>query len=399
MKRTRAGVRLCLEPLEDRIVPSAPSEFQLTFATTTDSRTISVNYDISGSSLAGQTVNFNIYRSAGYKSLSGAQLIGTASIPGSDSVDLSVGMHQGVKLSLTAPNGQPLTALTPNPALPFIVVVANPGGTAPGSGGTNDIASFETHVLGVIAHGFEFDPFLLWTNQVPLWEMQMAADLLHIDGYQAVIPFNWVRLSILPFPGPIEIAGDMLYQQVVTEADQLASQHPGDVVDINFIGHSRGTVVISEVLQDLVGSNDPALRGGYMQMTLLDPHPANPLFSQFSFIPNISVAQDFAVLVFVVELLMRDPQVVVPANVLGVQEFDQQTPAGQLGFQTLDEILLNLWGELPSALPNQSSQSIRSQNLTNVTAPGIGLIGHEQVPDWYLVNVVDPDKTFDYFGG
>jgi hypothetical protein len=27
----------------------------------------------------------------------------------------------------------------------------------------------------------------------------------------------------------------MLYQQVVAEANVLASQHPGDVVDINFI--------------------------------------------------------------------------------------------------------------------------------------------------------------------
>ena len=143
-----------------------------------------------------------------------------------------------------------MTALTPNTSLPFIVVVANSDGST---------ASFETHVLGVIAHGLELDPTLWLTNQVPAWELQMAAALQQIDGYQAVIPFNWVLLSILPVPQTIQLAGSELYQQVVAEANQLASQHPGDVVDINFIGHSRGTVVISEVLFDMVGTNDPAL--------------------------------------------------------------------------------------------------------------------------------------------
>jgi hypothetical protein len=129
MKRDARCIRLGLEPLEDRIVPSAAPDLQMTFATTTDSRTLSVNYTISGSSLAGQNLNFNIYRSGAYDSLSGAQLIGTAVIPGSDSTDLSVGTHQGVRLSLTAPNGQPLTNLTPNAAQPFLVVVANPNNT------------------------------------------------------------------------------------------------------------------------------------------------------------------------------------------------------------------------------------------------------------------------------
>lgn len=368
---------------------SATPDITMTFATTTDSRTVSVNYTISGASLAGQNVSFNIYRSAAYDSLSGAQLIGTATIPGSDSADLSLGSHTGVKLSLTAPNGQPVTALTPNTALPFIVVDANLDGST---------VSFETHVLGVIAHGLEIDPTLWWLNQVPAWELQMAATLQQQDGYQAVIPFNWVRLSILPFPFAIQMAGQELYQQVTAEADQLTSQHPGDVVDINFIGHSRGTVVVSEVLQDLVGTADPALRGGYMEMTLLDPHPANLAFSQFSWAPFIPAANDFAALVVLFELLTVDPQVVVPSNVMQTYLFDEQTTAGQLGFSDFTEILLNFWGERASAIPDQSAQPIAEKNLTNVVAPGIGLIGHYDVHDWYLANVVDNNETFTYFG-
>lgn len=398
MKPAQSRIRLCLEQLEDRVLPSAVPDIQMTFATTTDSRTISVNYNISGSSLAGQNVTFNIYRSAAYESLSGAQLIGTATIPGSDSADLSLGSHTGVKLSLTAPNGQPVTALTPNTALPFIVVVANPNGTIAESDSSNNTASFETHVLGVIAHGLELNPQLWWLNDVPAWELKMAADLPQCDGYEAVIPFNWVRLSILPFPLAIQLAGSELYQQVVAEADRLASQHPGDVVDINFIGHSRGTVVISEALQDLDGTGDPVLRGGYMQMTLLDPHPANLNFSKFSWDPFLPLANDFAALVVWFELLAHDPQVIVPSNVMQTQLYDEQTRAGQLGFHYPSEILLNFWGETAGDIPDQSAQPILEQNLTNVTAAGIGLIGHYEVHDWYLANVVDANKTFNYFG-
>jgi hypothetical protein len=169
------------------------------------------------------------------------------------------------------------------------------------------------------------------------------------------------------------------------------------VVDINFIGHSRGAVVISEVLQDLNGTNDPALRGGYMEMTLLDPHPANLSFSKISWDLFLAPANEVAALVVVFEILALDPQVVVPPNVMQTQLFDEQTPAGQLGFRYPSEILLNLWGETASALPNQSAPPIEEKNLTNVTAAGIGLIGHSEVYDWYLANVVNANKTFTYF--
>jgi hypothetical protein len=387
MKIRQTSTCLRLEPLEDRVLPSAAPDIALTFATTTDARTVSINYTINNASLAGQTVSFNIYRSAAYDSLSGARLIGTATIPGSDSSDLSQGSHSGVQLVLTGPNGQPVTALTPNTALPFIVVDATLDGST---------ASFETHVLGVIAHGLELDPLLWLLNQVPAWETQLAG-ALQSDGYQAVIPFNWVFLSILPSPLALEMASNQLHQQVVTEADQLAGQHPGDVVDINFIGHSRGTVVISQVLQDLVGTSDPALRGGYMQMTLLDPHPANPFISMSNWDTFIPLANDLAVLVISYELVVLDPRVVVPPNVMQTQLFDEQTPAGQLGFSDLIEVLFNTWGQTASALINQSAQPIQEKNLTNVTAPGIGLIGHTEVHDWYLANVVDTNETFSYY--
>lgn len=397
MKPTRSRTRLCLEQLEDRIIPSS-SPIALSLATTTDSRTISVNYTINGPSLAGQDISFNIYRSPTYNSLSGAQLIGTATIPGSDNTDLSAGPHTGVKLSLTAPNGQSVPVLTPNTALPFVVVVADLDGSS---------ASFETHVLGVIVHGSEFDPYLFWTDQAPGWEMQMAANLQLYDGYEAVIPFSWIRLCILPFPFAVQTASNVLYSEVVAESNQLAGQHPGDVVDINFIGDSRGTVVVSQVLQDLVGTTDPALQGGYMQMTLLDPHPANKFDNLYRWIPSLSSADDFAVLGILVDLLSQDPPVIVPPNVDQVQDFDEQTPPGQLGFLTgfletfsgtqLFELAFTLWGEPAGTILDQTARPINEKNLTDVFAPNIGLIGHAEVPQWFMINVVDTNTTFTYF--
>jgi hypothetical protein len=393
--RARPSARPCLETLEGRVLPSSSADVQLTYATTTDARTVSVNYTVAGADLAGPALRFDVYRSAGYNALAGARLVGSASVAGAG---LSAGPHPGVKLSLTTPDGQPLAALTPDPARPFLVVVANPDGAVPESDTSNNTASFETHVLGVVVHGLDLDPLLLLLNTPPAWEVQMASALQQQDGYEAVIPFNWVGLSFLPFPGVTELAAGQLAQQVVATADGLASQHPGDVVDVNFIGHSRGNVVVSQALQALAGTSDPALRGGYLQMTMLDPHPAND-FGQglFSWLPFFPLSNTFAELVLLFQGLAQDPPVVVPANVSRAYDFDQQTPAGQ-PFRDITEVLLNFWGEPPGLIPNLSGSPISEQNLTGVVAPGIGLIGHYDVHDWYLASVVNTDRTFTYFG-
>jgi hypothetical protein len=377
--------------------PAQPlPDIQMTGATTTDSRTIRIDYDIAGASITGQPLTFDVYRSAAYDSLAGAQFLGTATLPASDAADLSEGSHQGVQLALTSGSGQPVTALTPNPALPYIVVVANPGGSVPESDqadDTNNTASFETHVLGVVVHGLDFN----LQGRIPGWETRVATALQQVDGYQAALAFNWVRASYLPLPGLAVRAGDRLERQVAAEADQLAAQHPGDVVDVNFIGHSRGAAVISRALQDQVGTTDPALAGGYVEMTLLDPHPANNLFGPFSFFPfsKLSLAGALGVVAF--QALARDPQVVVPPDVMQTQLFYENTPAGNF-FRSPLEFFVNLWGDGPGQIVNQSGQPIEAMNLTGVNAPGVGLVGHDEVHGWYLLNVVDANRTFDYFG-
>jgi hypothetical protein len=394
-KRTR----LELEPLEDRSLPSAVAaapaplpDVQMIGATTTDARTIDVNYTISGAPITGQPLNFNVYRSANPTSLSGAVLLGTASLPASDTTDLAVGQHNGLLLSLQDANGNPVSALTPNPSLPFVLVVANPAGTIVESNPNNNTAWFETFTLGVVSHGLEIDPL----GKLPKWEITLANTLQHQDGYQAVIPFNWTKASFLPFPGLAVKAGDRLSKQITTQADQLAAQHPGDVVDVQLIGHSRGGVVVSRAAQDLNGTTDPALRGGFLQMTLLDPHPANNRFGFFSVAPSNSQALDDAIATILFQLVARDPQVVIPSNVQQAELFYQQTPDPNT-FSYSSEELLNLWGEPPSNLINQSGRPIHSVNLTGAPAPRGGVVGHSEVHDWYQAHVAATDQTFTFF--
>jgi hypothetical protein len=51
----------------------------------------------------------------------------------------------------------------------------------------------------------------------------------------------------------------------------------GAVVDLQLIGHSRGSVVITRAMQDLQNdlSKIPQAAGGYWLLTYLDPHPAH----------------------------------------------------------------------------------------------------------------------------
>ena len=57
---------------------------------------------------------------------------------------------------------------------------------------TNNTAEFRTYVIGVISHG-GLQP-KGWSKAGPPWERGLTKTLL-ADGYDAVIPFNWVGLS------------------------------------------------------------------------------------------------------------------------------------------------------------------------------------------------------------
>ena len=111
-----------------------------------------------------------------------------------------------------------------------------PAALAPGQGPDtiNGIASFETHVLGVVVHGLELDPLLLLTNTPPAWETQMAAALQQQEEVRAVpiVILTAKDLTVAErqrLRGPIEKIlrkGSLSPDQLLAEVGAVMASHP-----------------------------------------------------------------------------------------------------------------------------------------------------------------------------
>src|SRR5205807_2177663 len=99
---------------------------------------------------------------------------------------------------------------------------------------------------------------------------------------------DWARQSQTPsFPSDPDIA-----QGIAAMIARRARQFPQDQpVDVHLIGHSLGAVVNSVALQDLqrYEAQLPQLGAGFVQLTMLDPHPAHNAHIEqlYSVPPNI----------------------------------------------------------------------------------------------------------------
>ena len=112
---------------------------------------------------------------------------------------------------------------------------------------SNNTASFRTYVIGVITHG-GVQP-KSWKIGGPPWERQMAKSL-KAQGYDAVIPFNWVAESNTA--GAAAKQAPRLARMILAKASEFPA---GAVIDLHLIGHSEGTVVNSQVIQLLNKDN------------------------------------------------------------------------------------------------------------------------------------------------
>ena len=242
-----------VERLEHRLQLAAAAvialpQFTFSQATTKDSNSVAVDYSIAKADIS-QRLTFDVYRSDRAVLDGSSVLLGETTLdPAVDSQKLTQGTHAGVALVQG-------TALTPNTALPYIVVVADRNGAVAEDPNSLNTTYFRTFELGVVVHGKESTP----SNATPAWETSMASDLKKFDHYDNVIAFNWVKDSSMPAPGLATKAGDALYSQVVAAAASLDATHAGDVVDLHWIGHSRGAVVVSRALQDLASHHPTAL--------------------------------------------------------------------------------------------------------------------------------------------
>jgi hypothetical protein len=363
--------RFTAETLENRWMPAtALPDIALTSAMTPDSRSVVVNYQITGAEI-DEPITLEVYRSAD------AQLDGTsvpvASLiiadPGSGHPTLdqagapatAPGKHS---LTIALPNGLP-----PNPEHPFVLVVADPQNSIVESNKTNNTASFRTYTIGIITHG-GIQP-KKWTHGPP-WELMMAADL-RAQGYDAVIPYNWVAAS--NHAGAAARQAPRLVNIILAAVSEFPANDP---VDLHFIGHSEGAVINSQAALLLDGHSPAQVQAGYLKMTLLDPHAAN----------NGVPGQQYSVSNGIMGLIARasidrfqsrakDPAIVVPPNVDSAEVFYQHTPVSQT--HGSNHGWYNLWGQVPVHGP---------ADYFDVTGPGISHAGSFGVQDWYRLNVV-----------
>ncbi len=306
-------------------------------ATTTNSKSVTISYDVTQTVTASAPLEFGIYNSSLTTFDSTASQVGTFTV-------VPPGAADGQAATLDQ-NGQPATALgdhtltiplpqglVPYTKKPNVLVVADPNSP---SATTNpqQTASFRTYTIGVVTHGGIQDPS--WKNG-PMWELQIAYDMKR-EGFNAVIPYNWALESSTP--------GEAIKQSRRLASDILhaASKFPaGSVVNLDLIGHSEGTVVNTYALVALQNELTPELKSGYIVDTLLDPHAANNDVpgSQFSFAGPLGGLASAIVKGYQGEA--KDPPAYFPSIVDTAQVFYEQTPATALG-------MYNLWGQVPVA--------------------------------------------------
>jgi hypothetical protein len=341
-------------------------------ATTADSRSVTIVYDVVVPPGHVDPLSFQIDRSAVPRfdasalSVGGEMIVAPGAGDGTPTLDLdgqpaaARGQH---RLTIPIPGG-----LTLNPEHPYVLVVADPA-AALASGDPRAAASFRTFVIGVVTHGGIQDKH--WKNGPP-WELVMA-DALRREGYDAVIPFNWVSSS--NHPGAAAKQGLKLARKIRDVARRFPASDP---VDLHLIGHSEGAVVNTVALERLSTQTPPQIRAGYIEDTLLDPHAANNRFSGEQFgVQRGPLGWLARALIREYQAQARDPLVRIPPIVDDAQVFYQRNPASRA--HGVNGNIYNLWGEVPVRGP---------AHYFNLSADGVTHSGKTGIVWCYERNVV-----------
>ena len=269
-------------------------------------------------------VPLTVYRSADPMLDPGDVSVGQVTLTGTD---LSVGPH-----TATVPLSGPLAI---NPALKYVLVVAEAGDVD----ASNDLASFRKWVVGVATHGVE-QP----SGYFPAWVTDLANGMRG-QGYDEVLAYDWSDLSGLPSAQAPALASQRLAGELGQVIAALPGFAVGDTVDIHLVGHSRGGGMITQTAA-LLPTDVAPLQGGYLKLSLLDPHPTNNTVP-----PNFSVSTGPIGLytggLFVMfQSLANDPALAIPANVDTAEVFYQH--ANIVDALGPDEQVLNSWGVVPA---------------------------------------------------
>jgi hypothetical protein len=369
-RRLRSLVSCSVEGLEARLALSTastavPAVLMLS-ATTTDSKSVTIEYQVSETPSAANPIQLGVYRSSNGQFDSSDTPVDTFTLsppgasPAQTTVTLdasgqsatSIGTHQ---LTIPLPQGLP-----PFPEKPYVLVVADPSSAA-ATTDPRETASFRTYTIGIVTHGGIQDTS--WKHGPP-WELEDAYMLKH-EGYDAVIPYNWVAQS--GTPGEAIKQSPRLARIILHTASRFPASAP---VNLDFIGHSEGTVVNTYAIVELQRTMTPNLKAGYIVDTLLDPHAANNNLpgQQTSFAGALSGLARMIVTNY--QGNADDPPAFIPSIVDQAQVFFQHTPATSGG-------MYNLWGQVPV---KSDGPVVHYYNLTDM---GVSHSGKKGVALWY----------------
>ena len=123
-----------------------------------------------------------------------------------------LGSHQ---LTIPLPQGLP-----PFPEKPYVLVVADPSSPS-ATADPAQTASFRTYTIGIVTHGGIQDTS--WKHGPP-WELQIAYEMKQ-EGYDAVIPYNWVAQS--NNPGEAIKQSPKLARIILHTASKFPASAPG----------------------------------------------------------------------------------------------------------------------------------------------------------------------------
>jgi len=381
--------------------PPAPGLVEVDSVSTSDSREVTVAYDIVGPGLT-QSFNIGIYRSSSAAFGSGINvLVGSVTVSGTS---LLSGRHQltetlsgevidrSNRVDLISP-------LAPDPPLPYVLAHADPEQALPAGVSTDSTeAHFRIYVIGAVVQGF--GPDEAWVDSLGGWTygkapMQSLTVFLEQHGYDVVIGKHWN--SLRPVRGQAVKAGDELFQTIEDDARGLGSLQPNDVIDVHLIGHSRGSAVIDQTMNDLAifqSSLEPQLAHGYYKMTMLDPHPANPATIKDTTInPLLPTALPLGLAAALGPGLYSDPAISVPSRVNQVEDYYQKTPAYKITAFDIRNAPNELFFDFQGLSLQEMSIEDTSKTVTTSYDLTPLLLGHSEVYGWYEQTIMPTLNT------
>jgi hypothetical protein len=273
----------------------------------------------------------------------------------------------------------------------YVLAVADPDHATSEISPNRTEAHFQIFTLGFVVEGFS----PLDSEKYPLaWMTSMAGNLKTYDNYYNALPFVWPSATK---GHRADLEGRNLVAMVEAAIREVLA-NPNDVINLHFVAHSRGCVVISRAVALLLHDKHVApLQRQYIKMTYLDPHPAATRYElDASENPSLNPLVVLAINRYnSFEQATQDGPVTAPVGVNEVEDVYELTDYSALASDSFEFEKFNMHGLPLRRIDNPGNIKILAYNLTTKLVDGTtgAVIGHSETHDWYDDNVVKAGKV------